>query len=206
MAKSVLFLDQLDSFSYNIVHLLESILGDAHSVAVIRYDDEQAWSDLELNGIIGCSGLVIGPGPGKPSDYPRIYRLIEKHKGEIPVLGICLGMQILGELLGYLVSEAPEAVHGKRRELQHDGTGLFQGLPLPLEVGRYHSLCLQMESRSNKRSVDGVSITATCGNLPMALSANAFAWDAVQFHPESVLTPQGSLIIENWIKLRFSGS
>ena len=62
MAKSVLFLDQLDSFSYNIVHLLESILGDAHSVAVIRYDDEQAWSDLELNGIIGCSGLVIGPG------------------------------------------------------------------------------------------------------------------------------------------------
>lgn len=202
MAKSILFLDQLDSFSYNIVHLLESICGETHAIRVIRYDDETMWSDLVLNGLANFSGLVIGPGPGRPSDYPRIYELVEKSKGQIPVLGICLGMQILGEMLGYTVSKAPLAVHGKMRYMQHDGTGLFKGLKSPMEIGRYHSLCIQLDSLTNEAQPTAVSITALCDDLPMAISENNLCWDAVQFHPESVLTPQGNRVIENWVNLR----
>jgi len=195
----------LDSFSYNIVHLLESILSSDFRVEVLLYDDLEGWGRLEELAIQRYSGIIIGPGPGKPSDYPRIHQLIRCCKGEVPFLGICLGMQILGELLGFEVSEAPEAIHGKMRLMNHSKDRLFQGIESPMEIGRYHSLCIQLGSvnRDLDFSRKENLITAYCDGIPMALTADDLLWDAVQFHPESVLTPNGKRVLENWVAVRF---
>ncbi len=226
----ILFLDQLDSFSYNIIHQIQGLLGENIRVEVVRYDDNHLWDNLSKISLNNYRGIVVGPGPGKPSDYPKISELLEKSLGELPVLGICLGMQIMGEMLGYCVGEAPVAVHGKQRMMIHSGTGVFHGIESPMEIGRYHSLCVQIQGAttldalpcilnpmSNSRvsrtmkSKDSIAYGAdfsdvkveligVCDELPMAMSVPRLKWDAVQFHPESVLTPKGETVMRNWLK------
>lgn len=229
-ATPILFLDQLDSFSYNIIHQIQGLVGDHVRVEVVRYDDNQLWDNLSTAALKSYGGIVVGPGPGKPSDYPKISELLARSLGELPVLGICLGMQIMGEMLGYSVGEAPMAVHGKQRMMIHSGTRVFQGMESPMAIGRYHSLCVQIQGspaldalpcilKPTSNSLVGrtmktkdniaycadfsdvqIELIGVCEQLPMAMCVPGLKWDAVQFHPESVLTPKGDIVMRNWLQ------
>lgn len=231
----ILFLDQLDSFSYNIIHLLEELIPASTSIVVVRYDDVRAWDKLLSIGLASSSGLVIGPGPGKPSDYPKIKQLLHGGPSETSVLGVCLGMQIIGELLGFAITNAKFPIHGKSEQMIHVGRGLFKGIDSPMQIGRYHSLVVHVgdinletlpayvevpsdapiylatmgdeTKQCNIGSMDldklKIAIQGHCGQEIMAFDAEGLPWKAVQFHPESVLTPDGKLLISNWIQSIF---
>jgi anthranilate synthase/aminodeoxychorismate synthase-like glutamine amidotransferase len=144
------------------------------------------------------AGLVVGPGPGKPDDTPAMLAVLgaamERH---MPVLGVCLGLQAIGVLAGAAVTHAPRQMHGKTSQIEHDGSGLFAGLPSPLRATRYHSLCLDPASipqtlRVTARSKDGVIQGIAHRELPV---------HGVQFHPESVLSEHGETLARNWLRL-----
>jgi len=228
----ILFLDQLDSFSYNIIHLLEELLPENASVLVIRYDDLNGWDNLFRNGILQFRGLVIGPGPGRPSDYPRIKELLLSIPQAIPVFGVCLGMQLMGELLGLTVTKAKMPIHGKMWSMVHDGTGFFAGIESPMAVARYHSLVVDIfrtldslptlmdvsksapihtaffdartknEGSSNLEGLT-LKVKGSCDQEIMAIEVDDLNWSAVQFHPESVLTPDGKRLVYNWVNSVF---
>jgi anthranilate synthase component II len=188
---SVLFVDNYDSFTYNLVHLLAA---EGASPDVLLNDDPA----LEP-GLLGRYRLlVIGPGPGNPGEQPRMMRVLGAaiERG-MPVFGVCLGLQAIGEALGARVVHAPVQMHGKTSPVTHDGSGLFAGLPSPLVATRYHSLCLDPASlpamlKAHAHSEDGVIQGAAHASLPV---------HGVQFHPESVLSEHGGAIFRNALRL-----
>lgn len=187
---SVLFVDNYDSFTYNVVHLLASA---GANLDVVLNDDERLASDV----LDRFDALVIGPGPGNPSQQPRMLAVLRAaiERG-MPVLGVCLGAQAIGEVLGARVVHAPTQMHGKTSAIEHDGTGLFSGLPSPFIATRYHSLCLDAASipsslRVTARSADGVVQGIAHRSRPVY---------AVQFHPESVLSEHGDRIATNFLE------
>ncbi len=188
---SVLFVDNYDSFTYNVVHLLAS----QGATPDVRLNDDEAL----LPDLLGAYGaLVIGPGPGNPSQQPRMLALLRAaiDRG-MPVLGVCLGQQAIGEVMGAKVTHAPSLMHGKTSAIEHDGSGLFAGIPTPFTATRYHSLCLDPQSipselRVNARSDDGVVQGIAHRSRPV---------HAVQFHPESVLSEHGGRIAANFLAL-----
>ena len=143
-------------------------------------------------------GLVVGPGPGKPSDTPRVLAVLEAAIGRgMPVLGVCLGLQAIGEVMGATVTHAPRQMHGKTSVVEHDATGVFAGLPSRVEFTRYHSLCLAPDSlpgtlRVTARSDDGVI---------QGIAHTAKPVHGVQFHPESVLSEHGEELVRNFLAL-----
>ncbi len=191
MSADVLFVDNYDSFTYNVVHLLASV-GAAPDV--ILNDDERL-----VPGLLDAYRLlVIGPGPGNPSEQPRMMKVVRSaiERG-MPVFGVCLGLQAIGEALGATVTHAPSLMHGKTSRIEHDGTGVFAGLPTPLTATRYHSLCLEPASLPaalavSARSPDGVVQGIAHRTLPVA---------AVQFHPESVLSEHGAAMLGSVLKM-----
>ena len=136
MSADVLFIDNYDSFTYNVVHLLAA---QGAPPDVILNDDARLVPEL----LDGYRLLVIGPGPGNPSEQPRMMAVLRSaiERG-MPVFGVCLGLQAIGEALGASVTHAPSQMHGKTSAIEHDGSGIFAGLPSPLTATRYHSLCL----------------------------------------------------------------
>jgi anthranilate synthase/aminodeoxychorismate synthase-like glutamine amidotransferase len=191
MSADVLFVDNYDSFTYNVVHLLASVGAPPD---VILYDDERLVPGLLDNYRL----LVIGPGPGNPSEQPRMMKVVRSaiERG-MPVFGVCLGLQAIGEALGATVTHAPSLMHGKTSRIEHDGTGVFVGLPTPLTATRYHSLCLDPASLPDAlavsaRSADGVVQGIAHRTLPVA---------AVQFHPESVLSEHGAAMLGSVLKM-----
>lgn len=187
----VLFIDNYDSFTYNVVHLLAA---QGAVPDVILNDDPR----LEPSLLEDYRMLVIGPGPGNPSEQPRMMDVV---RGAIergmPVFGVCLGLQAIGEALGATVTHSPSQMHGKTSLIEHDGTGVFAGLPSPLTATRYHSLCLDPNTlpaavHISARSPDGVVQGIAHRHLPV---------HGVQFHPESVLSENGGRLLRSMLSL-----
>jgi anthranilate synthase/aminodeoxychorismate synthase-like glutamine amidotransferase len=185
----ILLVDNYDSFTYNLAHLFQEL--DAE-VTVIRNDAIDADRAEEL----APSHLVISPGPGRPSDAGASLEIIERLGPRVPILGVCLGHQAIVEAFGGKVGQAQRLVHGKTSEVAHDGQGLFTGLPHPLEGGRYHSLAatrIPDVLEVCARTEDGEVMAVRHRELPIV---------GIQFHPESVLTPDGPALARNFLEGR----
>jgi anthranilate synthase/aminodeoxychorismate synthase-like glutamine amidotransferase len=196
----ILFVDNFDSFAYNVV----SLLATPNTLVDIALSD-----DVRLQSAAGAAALlddhdalVIGPGPGKPSDIPHVLDLLGAaiERG-MPVLGVCLGLQAIGEVLGATIIHAPRVMHGKTSEMVHDGTGLFAGLPSPLVATRYHSLCIDPATLPN---VVRVTARSREDGVIQGLCYRDRPIHAVQFHPESVLAERGEDLVNNFLMLAAS--
>jgi anthranilate synthase/aminodeoxychorismate synthase-like glutamine amidotransferase len=184
MSARLLLIDNYDSFTYNLVQAF-MVLGA--EVLVHRNDritvDEAA--------ALAPTHLCISPGPGTPADAGVSTRMIERFAGGIPVLGVCLGHQALVEAYGGKVGRAGRLMHGKTSLVQHEGRGLFAGLPNPFEAGRYHSLIAERDSLPH-----ALEVTAwTPEGEVMGVRHRELDLEGVQFHPESILTPQGPALL-----------
>lgn len=185
----LLLLDNYDSFTYNVYQLLSSLGAD---VEVIR-NDKIAVEEIAKRGY---EGIVISPGPGVPSEAGITEEVIRRFKGRLPILGICLGHQAIGEVFGGQIVRAGEIVHGKASPLIHNGRGLYANLPQDVEVGRYHSLVVDRNTLP-----DCLEITAELANgMIMGLRHKEYDIEGIQFHPESILTPQGGMMMKNFLE------
>lgn len=186
----IVFIDNFDSFTYNLIHYLQN----TGSEVVMFHHNELFQNE---NYILSADAIVIGPGPNSPKDAGELMqfipKLIEHYK---PILGICLGQQALGEYFGMELALAQFPMHGKTSEIQHGGKDLFQNLQNPMKVGRYHSLVVKPTNDS-----DCIEVLAQINGEVMSIKHTKLPIWAVQFHPESVLTPEGQLLIQNWIEL-----
>ena len=185
----LLLLDNYDSFTYNIYQLFSDI---GAQVEVVRSDK------ISIDGIRanGYRGIIISPGPGIPQDAGISEEVIRQLGGEIPILGICLGHQAIGEVFGGRVVRAGEIVHGKASPIRHCGTGLYQGIPEHTQVARYHSLIIERESLP-----DVLEVTSQLDNgTIMGVRHKTLPIEGIQFHPESILTPDGRAMMRNYLK------
>lgn len=183
----ILVVDNYDSFVYTIVGYLDQLGAET---VVVRND---AVPPLSERG--GFDGVLISPGPGTPSEAGASIDVIRDCAGTgTPMLGVCLGHQALGEVFGGTVTHAPELMHGKTSQVQHDGTGVFDGLPRPFTATRYHSLAVVDGTVS-----DDLEVTARANGIIMGLQHRTLPLHGVQFHPESVLTEGGYRMIGNWL-------
>jgi anthranilate synthase/aminodeoxychorismate synthase-like glutamine amidotransferase len=182
----LLMIDNYDSFTYNLVHLFEELGAE---VRVFRNDA----ITVEEAEALAPAQLVISPGPGRPADAGVSVELIRRLGPRVPTLGVCLGHQAIVEAFGGKIGQARALLHGKSSPVEHDGKGVFQGLPAPLEAGRYHSLAaLQVpdDLEVTARTPDGEVMGVRHRELPI---------EGVQFHPESVLTPLGPDLARNFL-------
>jgi anthranilate synthase/aminodeoxychorismate synthase-like glutamine amidotransferase len=183
----ILLVDNYDSFTYNLAHLF----GELGAEVVVRRNDAITADEAER---LAPSHLVVSPGPGRPSDSGVSMELIRRLGPRIPTLGVCLGHQAIVEVFGGEVGQAKRLVHGKASPVSHDGTGLYAGLPEPFEAGRYHSLAAL-------RVPDVLEVTATCAEGEvMGVRHRELPIEGVQFHPESVLTPDGPRLARNFLE------
>ena len=184
----LLLLDNYDSFTYNVYQLMCELGAE---VEVVRNDKITA----EQVAARKYDGIVISPGPGVPADSGITESLIDIMKGRVPILGICLGHQAIGEVFGGRVIRAGEIVHGKTSKLKHNGEGIYAGLPQDIEVGRYHSLIVERDSLP-----DCLEVTAELANgMIMGLRHKEYDIQGMQFHPESILTPDGHVMMKNFL-------
>ena len=187
----ILLVDNYDSFTWNLAHLFGGI--DGVEVDVVRNDDPR----LDDGVTSRYDGVIVGPGPGRPAEAGRTPAIVrEAARERRPLFGVCLGLQAIGEAFGGRVVHAPAQMHGKTSEITHDGRGVFAGVPSPFTATRYHSLVVDHDGfpavlHANAVSDDGVIQGLAHRELPIA---------GVQFHPESVLTPQGRALAENVVR------
>ena len=181
----MLLIDNYDSFTYNLAHLFGALGVD---VTVLRNDE----IDAEEAERLGPSHLVVSPGPGRPADAGASIEIIRRLAPQTPTLGVCLGHQAIVEAFGGTVAPARELVHGKSCIVRHDGRGVFVGLPEELEVGRYHSLAATSVAAQRE-----ICATSADGEI-MAVRHLSLNVHGVQFHPESVLTPDGPALARNF--------
>ncbi|MEM7035503.1 MAG: aminodeoxychorismate/anthranilate synthase component II [Bacteroidota bacterium] len=185
---TILVIDNYDSFTYNLVDILRR---SGHDVQV-RRNDEISLAEVEA---MAPDGILISPGPGRPEDSGVSVDIVKALVGEMPILGVCLGHQLLGEMFGMALQHAGQPMHGKTSQVDHDAQGVFEGLPQPMRVMRYHSLLL-----ANNPLPEGLTVTATSeSGEVMGIRHKILNFAGVQFHPESVLTECGDQIIRNWI-------
>ena len=183
----ILLVDNYDSFTYNLAHLLEELGAE---VTVLRNDEIDADGAERL----APSHLVISPGPGRPEGAGATLEIVRRLAPRIPTLGVCLGHQAIVEAFGGAVGPAKQLVHGKASTVTHDGKGIFAGLPEPFEAGRYHSLAaadVPGAFEISARTEDGEVMAVRHLELPV---------DGIQFHPESVLTPDGHALGRNFLE------
>ena len=191
----LLVIDNYDSFTYNLVQYLGELGQD---VRVVR-NDEIAAGDIAA---MGPSHIVVSPGPCTPNEAGISLGTIAEYAGKIPILGVCLGHQSIGQAFGGKVIRAREVMHGKTSMIKHDGRGLFAGLPNPFEATRYHSLVVERASLPDCLEISAEVVTeGGAGELPeiMGLRHRTLGVEGVQFHPESILTLEGKTILGNWL-------
>lgn len=184
----ILLIDNYDSFTYNVYQAVANL---GHPLQVVR-NDRISLADIS---VANYDAIIISPGPGTPDDAGLSKQIVREFAGKLPILGICLGHQVIGEVFGGNVVRAPQPVHGKTTEVAHQGDGLYTDLPQPFTAGRYHSLiveeaslpeCLEVTARNEE-------------NLIMGLRHRQFNVQGVQFHPESILTPLGNKLLANFL-------
>ena len=186
----LLVIDNYDSFTYNLVQFL----GELGAEPVVRRNDQVTVEEI-ANG--GYRGLVISPGPGEPKGAGVSLAAIRELGGRMPILGVCLGHQAIGEAFGGRIVRAPRPIHGKASRVKHDGRGIFVGVPEEIEVARYHSLVIEPQS-----CPEVLEITATTADgIIMGVRHRSLSIEGVQFHPESVLTGSGMQILSNFVHL-----
>jgi anthranilate synthase component 2 len=183
----MLLVDNYDSFTYNLVHLFAELGADV----VVRRNDAL---DADEAARLAPSHLVVSPGPGRPAEAGTCLEIVRRLAPRVPTLGVCLGHQAIVEAFGGEVGRARRIVHGKASAIDHDGRGLFRGLPERFEAGRYHSL-------TATNVPDCLEVSATCADDEvMAVRHRELPVDGVQFHPESVLTPLGPRLARNFLE------
>lgn len=184
----ILVIDNYDSFVYNLVQYI----GELGAEPLVYRHDALTIDDIEP---LAPNGILISPGPGTPSDAGLSNTIISQWGGRVPLLGVCLGLQCIGEVFGGEVVRAPEIVHGKTSLIRHGGLGVFAGLPNPLEATRYHSLVVSPESVPACLEVTAETDDGTI----MGLRHRERDIEGVQFHPESILTVGGHDMVANFL-------
>jgi anthranilate synthase/aminodeoxychorismate synthase-like glutamine amidotransferase len=186
----ILMIDNYDSFTYNLVQYLEEL---GEELKVYRNDKITVAEIEKLNP----SRIVISPGPGIPHDAGISEEVIKHFSGKLPILGVCLGHQAIGEVFGGKIVRAKSIMHGKTSPIRHDGKTIFKGLPNPFIATRYHSLVVEKESLPD---VLEISAWTDDGEI-MGLRHKEFKVEGVQFHPESILTSSGKALLANFLSL-----
>ncbi len=188
----VFVLDNYDSFTYNLVQYL----GELGADVVVRRNDAVGVEEI---GELAPSAIVLSPGPCTPKEAGVSVEAIRRWGASIPMLGVCLGHQAIGEAYGGQVVRADRVMHGKTSQIQHDGSGIFAGLPSPMQVMRYHSLIV--ERQTMPEALEIVAIASDDPTEVHAVKHREHPVYGVQFHPESVMTPQGKALLENFLEL-----
>lgn len=186
----IFMIDNYDSFTYNLVQYLEMLEADV----TVRRNDE---TSLEEIALLNPEALVISPGPGRPSSAGISMDAIRYFAGKIPILGVCLGHQAIGEAFGGKVVHAKNLMHGKTSPVTHDGKGLFEGIPQNFKAMRYHSLAVEAASLPACLEISGRSDD---GEI-MALRHREYPIESIQYHPESIATVSGKRQLANFLKL-----
>jgi len=186
--RRILVIDNYDSFVFNLVQYL----GELGAQTVVWRNDAGTVDDVRG---LRPDGVVISPGPGHPRDARLSVDVVRELGSTLPVLGVCLGHQVIGHVYGGRVGAAPELVHGKTSQVLHQGAGVLAGLPAPFAATRYHSLVVEREGLPPALEVTG----ETAGGLVMALRHRHHPAEGVQFHPESILTESGHQLLGNWL-------
>jgi len=185
-----LVIDNYDSFTYNLVHFLGELGAD---VTVVRNDK----ITLDEIAAMAPEAIVLSPGPCTPNEAGICLAVIERFKGETPILGVCLGHQAIGQAMGGDVIRAPHLVHGKTSKINHTGKGLFRGLNSGFAATRYHSLIVQQDTLP-----DVLEVTATTDDgLIMGMQHKSLPVHGVQFHPESIASENGHALLQNFLNL-----
>ena len=187
----LLVIDNYDSFTYNLVQYL----GELGEQIVVRRNNEVTVDEIEST--LQPKRIVISPGPGQPEDAGVSMNVIEKFAGRVPILGVCLGHQAIGQVFGGRVVRAPRVLHGKTSKVQHDGRTIFEDLEQNFSAGRYHSLIVERESLPDALEV---SATTPSGTI-MGLRHRKMKVEGVQFHPESIMTTEGKQLLANFLSL-----
>ncbi|MBW3634650.1 MAG: aminodeoxychorismate/anthranilate synthase component II [Chloroflexi bacterium] len=185
----ILLLDNYDSFTFNLYQALSELGADV----LVRRNDKITVEDVERLSP-GLDGIVISPGPCTPVEAGISVPLVKRLAGVVPILGVCLGHQAIGAAFGGSIVRAPRLMHGKTSMISHDGHGVFAGLPNPFQATRYHSLIVERSTLP----VD-LTITAEADGLIMGFRHRTLPVEGVQFHPESILTPAGNDLLENFL-------
>ena len=186
---SILVVDNYDSFVYNLVQYMTELGAE---VTVLRNDDVSA----EQGAAMAPDGVLVSPGPGHPRDAGNCVEIIQYcAEASIPMFGVCLGHQALGEAFGATIDRAPELLHGRSSLVDHEGHGVFVGVSNPLVVGRYHSLVVEEAGLPAQ-----FEVTARSHGLIMGMRHRTLPLEGVQFHPESVLTQDGYRMLANWLE------
>ena len=190
----VLVIDNFDSFTYNLVHLLWRVTGSI----VVRRNDATTLQEIRA---MRPEAILLSPGPGRPEHAGVTVAVVRELSTEFPILGVCLGHQAIGLAFGAAIVNAPVLMHGRTSDVLHEGDGLFSGLPSPFAAMRYHSLAIAPDTLPRclavtARTEDGTIMGIRHRDRPLA---------GVQFHPESILTGGGEMVIRNWLGMKMRG-
>ena len=189
-----LMIDNYDSFVYNLKAYLQELGRDI----LVRRSDELTLDDIQA---MQPQGIILSPGPKRPWDAQLCVDTVRRFGGKVPLLGVCLGHQVLGHCAGAVVEKGTRPMHGKVTRVRHNGTGLFAGLPREFNVTRYHSLVVRQDTLPEDYQVDCVAEDGAV----MGLSHRTLPLFGVQFHPEAVLTQYGHELLENFCRLAEEG-
>jgi para-aminobenzoate synthetase component II len=190
----VFVLDNYDSFTYNLVQYM----GELGARMVIRRNDELTVEEVEA---LRPERILLSPGPCTPQEAGISIPLIQHFAGKVPILGVCLGHQAIGAAFGGDVVRAPQLMHGKTSEVQHDGKTIFSGIASPMTCTRYHSLIVAEEGLPKDLEVSARTVRPDGSTIIMGLRHRKYPVEGVQFHPESVLTSNGKQLIKNFLEL-----
>jgi anthranilate synthase/aminodeoxychorismate synthase-like glutamine amidotransferase len=190
----VFVLDNYDSFTYNLVQYI----GELGETIEVRRNDQVTVGEIEA---LKPERIVVSPGPCTPQDAGISIELIQHFAGKVPLLGVCLGHQAIGEAFGGRVIRAPHLMHGKTSAVVHDNKTVFQGLPMPMTATRYHSLIVEEKNLPAELEVSAWTTEKDGTRTIMGLRHRKFPVEGVQFHPESVLTESGKKLVANFLGL-----